>query len=108
MWAVLDLEAGIGQCGEDPPFPGSMIESFQLYSAPAAAADLPTAEDHRLRSAWAAAWLREYRCHTRYLSLLALDAVEDLELRLAWLDWWNATCICEEASRRLERLHFGH
>lgn len=60
------------------------------------------AEEQPLRAAWAAAWLREYRCHTRYLSLLAQDLVEDLELRFAWLDWWNAACVCREALRRLE------
>jgi hypothetical protein len=64
-------------------------------------------EEQRLRAAWAAAWLREYRCQTRYVALLALDAVEDLELRLAWLDWWNATCVCREALRRLEGLYLG-
>jgi hypothetical protein len=69
-------------------FPESMIESSQP-----------------LHAAWAAAWLREYRCHTRYLSLLAQDMVEDFELRFAWLDWWNATCVCREALRRLERFH---
>ena len=59
-------------------------------------------EDQELRAAWAKAWLREYRCHTRYLSLLAVDAVAELELRFAWLDRWDAACVCREAARRLE------
>lgn len=65
------------------------------------------AEDQQLRAAWAAAWVREYRCHTRYLSLLAEDAVEELDLRFAWLEWWNATCVCREALRRLENTPAG-
>jgi hypothetical protein len=59
-------------------------------------------EDQELRAAWAKAWLREYRCHTRYLSLLAVDTAAALELRFAWLDWWDAACVCREAARRLE------
>ena len=66
--------------------------------------DFASAEYHRLRAAWAAAWLREYRCHVRYHSLLALDVVEELELRFAWLEWWDATCVCRETLRRLESL----
>lgn len=61
-------------------------------------------EDHALWEAWAEAWLREYRCHARYLSLLALDAAEECELRYAWLEWWSATCDCRDASRRLDEL----
>lgn len=64
--------------------------------------DFAPAEDHRLRATWAAGWLREYRCRTRYVSLLTLDSVEELEVRFAWLDWWDATCACREALRRLE------
>ena len=59
-------------------------------------------EDYKLRTAWAKAWLREYRCHTRYLSLLAVDAAAELDLRFAWLHWWDATCVCREALRQLE------
>ena len=60
------------------------------------------AQNEPLRAAWAAAWLQEYRCHVRYLSLLADDAAEELELRFAWLEWWDAACVCREALRRLE------
>jgi hypothetical protein len=65
---------------------------------------MDSGNEHSLRAAWAAAWLREYRCHTHYLALLALDAAEELELRFAWLDWWDATCVCREAAARLEGL----
>jgi hypothetical protein len=82
-----------------------MIESPQTLRTRAAPINVASAEEQPLRAAWAAAWLREYRCHTRYLSLLAQDIVEDFELRFAWLDWWNATCVCREALRRLETLH---
>jgi len=51
--------------------------------------DIASAEDHGLRAAWAAAALREYRCHARYISLLALEAAGELELRFAWLEWWT-------------------
>jgi hypothetical protein len=64
--------------------------------------DLPFPEDQALRAAWEKAWLREYRCHSRYLSLLAVDAATELQLRFAWLDWWDAACMCREALRRLE------
>jgi hypothetical protein len=60
-------------------------------------------EDDELRTAWAKAWLREYRCHTRYISLLTVDEAAELDLRFAWLDWWDAACVCREALRRLER-----
>lgn len=59
---------------------------------------------HPLWVAWEEAWLREYRCYARYLSLLALDGTEDVELASAWLEWWNATCDCRDASRRLDDL----
>jgi hypothetical protein len=88
-------------------FLGNMNDSFQVRRSHNAEVEVATAEDHGLRSAWGAAWLREYRCHTHYRSLLALEAVEELELRLAWLDWWNATCLCRDALRRLERLNLG-
>lgn len=58
--------------------------------------------DRALRAAWAAAWLREYQCHTHYLSLLDRDEVGELELRFAWLDWWDASCVCRAAAERLE------
>ena len=64
--------------------------------------DQSSSEDYELRTAWAKAWLREYRCHTRYLSLIAVDAAAEIELRFAWLDWWDAACVCREALRRLE------
>jgi hypothetical protein len=81
-----------------------MTDPLQMSGVRAAAVDAVPAEDHTLRVAWEAAWLQEYRCHMRYLSLLALDAAEDCELRFAWLDWWNATCVCRDALRRLEGL----
>lgn len=59
-------------------------------------------EHDPLRDAWAAAWLREYQCHTRYLALLAMDNAEDRELRLAWLHWWHAARACREALAHLE------
>ena len=71
------------------------------------AVDLAVAEEERLRAAWAAAWLREHRCHARYISLLAVDAAEELELRFAWLEWWDATCVCRDALRRLEGPRFS-
>jgi hypothetical protein len=79
-----------------------MTDSLQGFGADTALVDAASTEEPSLRTAWAAAWLREYRCHTRYLSLLALDAVEEFELRFAWLDWWNATCVCRDALLRLE------
>jgi hypothetical protein len=66
------------------------------------ATNVPDTTEHELRAAWSKAWLREYRCHNRYLSLLAIDAPTELELRFAWLDWWDAACVCREAFRRLE------
>ena len=84
-----------------------MIESYQVPGNDANPITLAPMEEQRLRAAWAAAWLREYRCHARYIALLALDAVGEIELRLAWLDWWNATCVCREALRRLEGLCLG-
>jgi hypothetical protein len=70
------------------------------------AVDLAVGEEERLRAAWAAAWLREYRCHARYISLLTVDAAEELELRFAWLEWWDAACVCRDALRRLEGPQF--
>ena len=84
-----------------------MIESYQVSGNDADPIKFAPIEDQRLRAAWAAAWLREYRCHTRYVALLALDVVEEIELRVAWLDWWDATCVCREALHRLEGLHLG-
>jgi hypothetical protein len=80
----------------------NMIETLQVSGALRSTVDFDSTEDHRLRAVWAAAWLREYRCNTRYLSLLALDATDELEMRFAWLDWWDAACVCREALRRLE------
>lgn len=80
-----------------------MIDSYQVSGANLGFVQVTDTEDKTLRAVWAAAWLREYRCHIRYISLLALDAVEELELRFAWLEWWDATCVCREALRRLER-----
>jgi hypothetical protein len=79
-----------------------MTDSLQGSGAYTDLVDAASTEEPSLRTAWAVAWLREYRCHTRYLSLLALDAVEEFELRFAWLDWWNATCVCRDALLRLE------
>jgi hypothetical protein len=83
---------------EVPAIPGA---SLPLNGGPESGPPLFT-DDHSLWVAWAAAWLREYECQTRYLSLLALEAAEDVELRLAWLQWWQATCDCRDASRRLD------
>jgi hypothetical protein len=66
------------------------------------AANTSQIEDHRRWTAWTEAWLREYRCRTRYLALLAMDAAEELELRFAWLEWWDAECVCREASLQLD------
>jgi hypothetical protein len=33
-----------------------------------------------------------------------LDAGEELELRFAWLDWWDANCAGREALRRLDEV----
>jgi hypothetical protein len=102
----MDLEVGIGQCSEGAEFHRNMSSFIQVPRARATLTVQIAAEDQRLRAAWGAAWLREYRCHIRYVSLLALDAVEDIEVRLAWLDWWNAACVCREALRRLEISQF--
>lgn len=80
-----------------------MIDVNRSLGTLRSAVDLAAAEGEQLRAAWAAAWLREYRCHARYIALLAHEAVEELELRFAWLDWWDATCVCRDALRRLER-----
>jgi hypothetical protein len=85
-----------------------MTQSLHNSGGLGAVMNAAAADDHTLRTAWAAAWLREYRCHTRYLSLLALDAGEEIELRFAWLDWWDATCVCRDALRRLEGFQYGH
>jgi hypothetical protein len=79
-----------------------MVEANGMFGSLRSAVSFAASESERLRAAWAAAWLREYRCRTRYVSLLALDAAEELELRFAWLEWWDATCVCREALRRLE------
>jgi hypothetical protein len=85
-----------------------MTQSLHNSGGLGAVMNAAAADDHTLRTAWAAAWLREYRCHTRYLSLLALDAGEEIELRFAWLDRWKATCVCRDALRRLEGFQYGH
>ena len=68
--------------------------------------DLAPGDVEGLRAAWAAAWLREDRCETRYLCLLQAEPAEELELRFAWLEWWDATCVCREALQRLEKGRF--
>jgi hypothetical protein len=78
----------------------------RIRGNPRIAVDLAVDEEERLRAAWAAAWLREYRCHARYISLLTVDAAEELELRFAWLEWWDAACMCRDALRRLEGPQF--
>jgi hypothetical protein len=50
---------------------------------------------------WKIAWLREYRCHVHYLTLLAAEEVTDRQLSLAWLAWWNASNACRDVSCRL-------
>jgi len=79
-----------------------MTEGDRLPGNPRNTLNFGAAEAHRLRTAWAAAWLREYRCESRYIALLETDAAEELELRFAWLEWWDAACTCREALRRLE------
>jgi hypothetical protein len=64
-------------------------------------------EEERFRAAWAKAWLREYRCESRYQSLLGSGKAGETELRLAWLAWWDAACVCREALERLERSQFS-
>jgi hypothetical protein len=64
--------------------------------------DLASAEDLQLRAAWEKAWLSEYRCYTRYLALVAMDDARELDIQFAWLEWWDSTCVCREAARRLE------
>jgi hypothetical protein len=59
-------------------------------------------QEETFRAAWAEAWLREYRCQSRYQSLLGFGEAGDTELRFAWLEWWNAACACREASKQLE------
>jgi hypothetical protein len=83
-----------------------MVNGDQVLGNLRSAVDFAAAEVERLHAAWAAAWLREYRCQTRYISLLEVEAAEELELRFAWLEWWDATCVCREALRRLERSKF--
>jgi hypothetical protein len=85
---------------------GLMLNMDGLPGSLRPAGDFAAAEVGTLRDAWAAAWLREYRCHTRYLSLLATDSAGELELRFAWLEWWDASCVCREALRRLECSQF--
>ena len=92
---------------QQPDATNPTIETLQVSVSLEPSLDFDPDEDHTLRTAWAAAWLREYRCNTRYLSLLALDAADEVEVRLAWLDWWDAACTCREALRRLERCEDG-
>jgi hypothetical protein len=80
----------------------TVLETAKIAENIRSGLDQSATEDHALRTAWAKAWLREYRCHTRYLSLLEVDAAAERELRFAWLDWWDAACVCREALRRLE------
>ena len=83
-----------------------MVDANELLGNFRSAVDFAATEIIRLRAAWAAAWLREYRCHTRYIALLEVDMAEELELRFAWLEWWDAACVCREALRRLEGSQF--
>jgi hypothetical protein len=64
--------------------------------------DITTTEEHGLRAAWERAWLREFRCYTRYLALVAMEDDEKLAIQFAWLEWWDAASVCREAARRLE------
>jgi hypothetical protein len=83
-----------------------MVDADRILGNFRSAVDFAATEVGRLRAAWAAAWLREYRCQTRYIALLEVDAAEELELRFAWLEWWDAACVCREALRRLEGSQF--
>jgi|HubBroStandDraft_5_1064220.scaffolds.fasta_scaffold224816_2 hypothetical protein len=84
------------------PEAAQVLEAANVAGRCHPAVDVNFTEDRELRAAWAKAWLREYRCHTRYLSLLPVDAAPEVELRFAWLDWWDAACVCREALRQLE------
>ena len=84
-----------------------MVDPQRMLGSFRSPVDFAATEGERLRAAWTTAWLREYRCHARYISLLALDAAEELELRFAWLEWWDATCVCREALRRLDGAALG-
>ena len=79
-----------------------MIEAARMAGIFRCNEDFDSTEDPSLRAAWSAAWLHEHRAHVRYRSLLATDAAEEIELRFAWLAWWDAACVCREALRRLE------
>jgi hypothetical protein len=87
---------------QEAPEAGKLLGTAKVAGNHRPDLDEIVTEDHELRTAWAKAWLREYRCHTRYLSLLTVDAAAELELRFAWLDWWDAACVCREALHRLE------
>jgi hypothetical protein len=95
---------------ERVPFPSEALSARQAYGAYArhspksvhANLKLAPLDNHSLSVIWAKAWLREYRCNTHYLALLVSDGVDDLDLRSAWLAWWDATCACREALYDLE------
>jgi hypothetical protein len=83
-----------------------MVDTDRIFGNFRSAVDLAAIEMERLRAAWAEAWLREYRCQLRYIALLQVEAAEELELRFAWLEWWDAACVCRDALRRLEGSQF--
>jgi hypothetical protein len=64
--------------------------------------DGTSTEGDKLRTAWEQARLREYHCHARYQTLAITGEAGELELRFAWLAWWDAVCLCWETLRRLE------
>jgi hypothetical protein len=80
----------------------NMIETEKMSENPVGARDIASTEELRLRAAWEKAWLREYQCHTRYLALVEMDEDEERDIQSAWLQWWDAACVCREAARLLE------
>jgi hypothetical protein len=100
-------------CNRGPESWSEMMQSESSVPTPIGLGTLrsgsadPSMEEESFRAAWAMAWLREYRCETRYQSLLGSGQAGDTELRLAWLAWWDAACVCREALERLERSQFS-
>jgi hypothetical protein len=77
-----------------------MVDTDRMLGNFRSALDLAAVEVERLRAAWAEARLREYRCQVRYIALVQVEAAKELELRFAWLEWWDAACVCRDALRR--------
>ncbi len=84
---------GATRCGSTPAEPRGADTDNR---APTTVADVSPL------TRWAHAWLLEYRSHVRYLELLSSLAVDEMQLRLAWLEWWRASCKCREADSDLD------